>query len=350
MKGSGNIHQTNFENIPEINYEDIPEVDNNKINQEKPINNNSKEENQLMEELLKSNNSQKSENKSKNMTTIIETSKESSSLTNDNQEKNNNNIIENKNNDINKDDYLLKESIIPINKEENDDLMSFYGQNYDLEKLVKNFDGIGQEFSILEEEYLEVINIGEIDDNTFKNITKIKKEDLKLAKEIVEKMEYEGKIISNISGMDYLLLKAQNINESNRQIILKSLEEKKDKIYAWREILPGNDSFFRSIIFTFLEGIILSRNKNMFRLFLYMFDDNLKNSYFKKILSFYKIEPFRVKLYLILIYGVLFSEENSATEKAHSFFIKIYNAETNFDPLLILNLKFLIYISIFKSK
>ena len=89
--------------------------------------------------------------------------------------------------------------------------------------------------------------------------------------------------------------------------------------------------------------VILSRNKNMFRLFLYMFDDNLKNSYFKKILSFYKIEPFRVKLYLILIYGVLFSEENSATEKAHSFFIKIYNAETNFDPLLILNLKFLIY-------
>ena len=342
MKGSDNIHQTNFENIPEINYEDIPEVDNNKINQEEPINNNSKEENQLMEELLKTNNSQKSENKSKNMTTIIETSKESSSLTNDNQEKNNN-FIENKNNDINKDDYLLKESIIPINKEENDDLMSFYGQNYDLEKLVKNFDGIGQEFSILEEEYLEVINIGEIDDNTFKNITKIKKEDLKLAKEIVEKMEYEGKIISNISGMDYLLLKAQNINESNRQIILKSLEEKKDKIYAWREILPGNDSFFRSIIFTFLEGIILSRNKNMFRLFLYMFDDNLKNSYFKKILSFYKIEPFRVKLYLILIYGVLFSEENSATEKAHSFFIKIYNAETNFDPLLILNLKFLIY-------
>ena len=176
MKGSDNIHQTNFENIPEINYEDIPEVDNNKINQEKPKNNNSKEENQLMEELLKTDNSQKSENKSKNMTTIIEASKESSSLTNDNQEKNNN-IIENKNNDINKDDYLLKESIIPINKEENDDLMSFYGQNYDLEKLVKNFEGIGQEFSILEEDYLEVIQIGEVDDNTFKNITKIKKED-----------------------------------------------------------------------------------------------------------------------------------------------------------------------------
>ena len=47
MKGSDNIHQTNFENIPEINYEDIPEVDNNKNNQEKPINNNSKEENQI---------------------------------------------------------------------------------------------------------------------------------------------------------------------------------------------------------------------------------------------------------------------------------------------------------------
>ena len=342
MKGNDNIHQTNFDNIPEMNYEDIPGVDNNNINQEKSNNNISNEENKLINELLNTNNSEKSENKTKNMTTIIETSKEGSSSSNINPE-NNNIVPEAKNNEINKEDFLLKESIIPINKEGEDDLMSFYGQNYDIEKLVKNFDGIGQEFSILEEDYLEVIQIGEIDDNIFKNITKLKKEDLKLAKEIVEKMEYEGKIISFISGIDYLLLKAQNINESNKQIIQKNLEQKNDKIYAWREILPGNDSFFRSIIFTFLEGIILSRNKNMFRIFLYMFDDNLKNSYFKKILSFYKIEPFRVKLYLILIYGILFSEENTATEKAHSFFIKIYNSEVNFDPLLILNLKFLIY-------
>ena len=174
-------------------------------------------------------------------------------------------------------------------KEGEDDLMSFYGQNYDIEKLVKNFDGIGQEFSILEEDYLEVIQIGEIDDNIFKNITKLKKEDLKLAKEIVEKMEYEGKIISFISGIDYLLLKAQNINESNKQIIQKNLEQKNDKIYAWREILPGNDSFFRSIIFTFLEGIILSRNKNMFRIFLYMFDDNLKIVILKRYYHFIKL-------------------------------------------------------------
>ena len=71
-------------------------------------------------------------------------------------------------------------------------------------------------------------------------------------------MDYEGKIISNISGMEYLLLKANNVKENNKQNIQKSLEQKNDKIYAWREIFPGNDSFFRSVMFTFLEGIILS--------------------------------------------------------------------------------------------
>ena len=337
MNGEDKIHQTNFDKIPEMVYDDIPEVeDNNKKANKDDININ-KEENKL------------NVNEYKNLTTIEEASVESSQVNNNNNSNNKENNNNNKeinniiNENINQNNYSLKESIIPINQEDNDDLLSFYGQNYDIENVLKNFDGIAQEFSILEEDYLEVIQIGEIDDNTFKNITFSAKEDLKLAKDYVEKMDYEGKIISNISGMEYLLLKANNVKENNKQNIQKSLEQKNDKIYAWREIFPGNDSFFRSVMFTFLEGIILSKNKNMFRFFLYVMDDNLKNSYFKKIMQFYKLESSRVKLYLILIYGILFSRENCATEKAHSFLIKIYNSDNTFDPVLILNLKFLIY-------
>ena len=335
MNKGENINQTNFDKIPEINYSDVPEEFNqNSIKNKQNNNDIINEENQLMKELSYQPKTENLNNNSiKNLTTIEETSKENNITK---EEKKENEELYNK-------DYSLIESIIPINREENEDLMSFYGQNYDIENMVKNFDGIGQEFSILEEDYLEVLKIGEVDDETFRNITHSEKDILKKAKEVVENMEYEGKNISLISGMDYLLMKAQNVNEKNRQSIQKSLEQKNDKIYAWREILPGNDSFYRSIMFTFLEGIILSRNKNMFRIFLYMLDDNIKNSYFRKILSFYQIDPSRGKLYIILIYSILISGENNSTEKAHSFLIKIYNSETSFDPLLILNLKFSIY-------
>ena len=348
MNGGDNVNQTNFDKIPEINYSDVPGVDDNTIKN----NQNNNEESNLMKELYTDNlyKNDSVSNSIKQLTTIEEASKEDMNSKTSIQA--NNNIVNNFNNninniadqnnkvEINRNEYSIKESIIPPNREENQDLNSFFGPNYDLENIVKN---LGQEFSILEEEYLEVIQIGVVDDKTFKNITSSELEHLKKAKEVVESMEYEGKIISIISGIEYLLMKSQNVNDNNRQNIQKSLEQKSDKIYAWREVLPGNDSFFRSVMFIFLEGIILSRNKNMFRLFIYMLDDNLKNDYFKKILSFYQIEPSRVKLYLILIYCILFSGDNAAMEKAHSFLIKVYNSETFFDPLLILNLKFSIY-------
>ena len=348
MNGKEIKGHTDFNNIQEISYSDQPELINDNGIQENQ-NNNPPEK--VDEKIYYTNNpdneEQNPETINKNLTTIEESSKEDNTVKMSKQQDNNNNFMENENafkengqNDI---DIFARESIIPKNNEDFDDLMSCYGQNYDIEKMVNNFDFERQEFSMLEEDYLEVIEIGEVDDDTFRKITKSEINNLKLAKEFVEKMDYEGKIISTISDIDYLLLKAKNVNENNRQIIKNNLETKKDNIYAWREILPGNDSFFRSVMFNFIEQLILSRNKNMFRIFIFEFNNNIEDHYFQEILKYYKIEFFRVKIYLILIYCMLFTDEKSATEKAYSFFIKIYNSEINFDPILILNLKFQIY-------
>ena len=349
MDGKEIKNQTDFNKIPEILYSDSPDDPNsNNIEQKqndipkKEVN----EETQLMKELYSDSNPVNDIQNSitdKNLTSTEEKSNENFGTTNQNQEIKNS-IAENEKEETIQNEQSFKISIIPKNGEDNADLMSFYGQNNEIEKVVQNFEyGESEEYSILQEDYLEVVELGEIDDETFKQITYSEIGDLKRAKEYVEKLDYEGKIISKISDLDYLLLKAQNVNEKNRQIIKKKLESNNDFIYVWREIFPGNDSLFRSIMFSFLEELILSRNKNMFRIFIYEFNNNIEDDYFKKIMNFYNIEPYRAKIYLILIYSILFSEENTAAEKAHSFFIKVYNSDINFDPLLILNLKFLIY-------
>ena len=345
MNGKDIKGQTDLNNIAEVIYSDEPELMNENIAQEnenKDIPKKNGDEVYLSKN--QDNGVENPETIKKNLTVIEESSKEDMTIKNSTQE-NNISVDENpyKENGQNDGDMVFRESIIPKDNEDYEDLMSYYGQNYDIEKMVNNFDFERQEFSMLEEDYLEVIEIGEVDDDTFRKITKSEINNLKLAKEFVEKMDFEGKIISNISDIDYLLLKAKNVTENNREIIKKNLESRKDNIYAWREIQPGNDSFFRSIMFNFIEQLILSRDKNMFRIFIFEFNNNIEDHYFKAILSYYKIETFRVKIYLVLIYCMLFTDEKGATEKAYSFFIKIYNSEINFDPILILNLKFQIY-------
>lgn len=349
MNGNEIKNQTDFNKIPELLYSDEPDILNDNGVQ-KNSNDNPQPQSQTKDDsptLLTNtpeNDVQDYEKYKKNLTTIEETSKEDMSLKNPNQENyilaDENNIEENGQND---DGETFRVSMIPKSGEDFDDLMSYYGQNNDIEKMVNNFDFERQEFSMIEEDYLEVIEIGEVDDETFKRITRSEINNLKLAKDFVEKMDFEGKIISNIADIDYLLLKAKNVNENNRNIIKNNLESKKDNIFAWREIQPGNDSFFRSVMFNFIEQLILSRNKNMFRIFIFEFNNNIEDHYFKEILTYYNIDFFRVKIYLILIYCMLFTDEKNATEKAYSYFIKIYNSEINFDPLLILNLKFQIY-------
>jgi hypothetical protein len=97
-------------------------------------------------------------------------------------------------------------------------------------------------------------------------------------------------------------------------------------------------------MYSFLEDIILSRNINAYRYFLYHLNKNIEDQYFQRILKYYKIDSMKTKVILILIYYALSIQDVEVSiETAHSLFVKIYNFDINFDLLLILNLKFIIY-------
>ena len=221
-------------------------------------------------------------------------------------------------------------SYIPEKKEENENFWSLDGDNKALE------------FSMLMDDYLQVIKIKEIDDDIFNKISHT--ENKAIPKESLEKIDYECKTISYIYNLDNLLMKFLHLDEKNSQNIKRNFGENDNSIYVWRKILSDNDSFFKSVIFRFLEEIILTKNNKMFRLFLYELNNNLEDDYFRKnILSQYKIDSARVKFILILVYRILFNPKNSDTQESYLLFIKKYNTDKNLVLLLILNLKFQIY-------
>ena len=360
-------NKTNLEEIPVFDYDDEPEEipsiekfklslnNNTKEEQNNNITNNNKIENtpqitkeQLIKELsdnlgiempLNDTNTNNIDVK-KSLTTIQEVTNESMSHPSFNS------VNEKK--EIKKEE-IIEDSIIPSNTFDNqNDLMSFYGVNNDIENIVNNLqfnDNLKQDFSIIVDDYLEVVQFNKINQEQIKKIIlTINQKDLSDCKRVMESLDYDGKIISKISDIDYLLVKAKEIDNKDMEEIKKKNEEKDNCLYAWRDILPGEDSFFRAIMFSFLEEIILSRNINNYLIFLYELSKNIENNFFKNILSYYKIEYLKPKYCLILIYYALTIQDiQTSIEKAHSLLIKIYNYDINFDLLLILNLKFLIY-------
>ena len=367
-------NQTNLNDIPDFDYEDKPEEIissieqfkqslNNQIQNENNNKANNNDENYkklLIKELSEnlgielpyndSNSSVKNnEFAKKTLSTIHEVSNENiSHFSLEKKEKKetnkkNSGKIKEKN-----EEEKMEESIIPNTNNNQNDLMSFYGGNNDIESIVYNLqhnDNMNESFSILKEDYLDVIQFNKITDEQIKKMKKaINPNDLSDCKRVMDTLDYDGKIISRISDINYLLIKAKEIDNKDMTKIKNKIEEEENCLYAWRDILPGGDSFYRDIIFSFLEEVILSRNINDYMTFLFELNKNIENNFFKKLLSYYKIEFLKSKICLILIYYALnIKDKESSIEKAHSLLIKIYNYDINFDLLLTLNLKFLIY-------
>ena len=143
-------------------------------------------------------------------------------------------------------------------------------------------------------DYLELVEFNEVNEDILKKKITDEKNNLKKIKDNLDKIENKETLIFNIE---------------------KNLENN-ENIFAQRKILNNNDSFFRSIIFSYLEDIILNRKKNMFKFFIYKLFKVFEYNYFNTILKYYKFDSSQVKLYLIFIYNILFSEEKKSIENA----------------------------------
>ena len=224
--------------------------------------------------------------------------------------------------------------------DENDNLVSFYGANGDLENLVNNLDLRKSEPT----GFLSVVNFYKVSNEHLSKLTQsINQKDLLACKKIMDKIEFDGKMVTKVNDLKYLLMKSKDITNDDMDDILNNKDYLND-LFGWRDMLPGEDSFYRSIMFGYLEYLILNNDFENYKTFLYDLSLNISDKYFSKILSYYQIDITKVKISLALIYyAINAGSSDNYIEKALHLFMKTYNLDMNFDLLLILNLKFVIY-------
>ena len=225
---------------------------------------------------------------------------------------------------------------------DDENLVSFYGAGGELENLVNNLNYEKNKNII--EGYLSVIKIMKIGNEQLVKLTQsIDNNDLLAVKKIIDKVEFDGKMVTKINDFKYLLMKSKDIGNDDMEEILNNKEYSND-LFAWRDIKPGEDSFYRAIIFSYLEYLILSNDFEQYKYFLYDLSNNITDKYFSQILEFYKIDIKKVKILLALIYyAINYGNRENFIEKALTLFMKAYNMDEVFDLFLILNLKFVIY-------
>ena len=112
--------------------------------------------------------------------------------------------------------------------------MSFYGVDKDIENIVKDLqfnEEVKQGISNTEEGYLEAIEFDKYNMEEIQKITKsVNANDLYEVKKIMELMEYDGKMISKISYIKYLLYKSRDIDNKDINEMKKRMEEENDFI------------------------------------------------------------------------------------------------------------------------
>ena len=227
--------------------------------------------------------------------------------------------------------------------DDNDNFVSFYGPNGDIQDIVEDLED-SEKQSKLPGGYLSVVRFYKISNEKITNFSKsIDSSDLKSCKMAIEKIVFDGKMVTKINSLNFLLIKSKDVKNESTDDILNNEEYSYD-LFAWRDLMPGQDSFYRSIMFAQLEYMILTHDFEQYKTFLYDLICNLSEKKFQKMLEYYSIDIIGIKISLVLLYYTMFTGSNdNYIEKAYNLFMKIYNFDINFDTLLILNLKYMIY-------
>ena len=148
--------------------------------------------------------------------------------------------------------------------DENNNLVSFYGANGDLENILKNIDLNKSEPT----GYLSPVNFYKVTNEQLSKLTQtINQNDLFACKKVMDKIEFDGKMVTKINDLKSLIMKSKDVPIEYTDEILNN-KEYSTYLFGWRDILPGEDSFYRTIMFAYLEYIILNNYFEQYKTFL----------------------------------------------------------------------------------
>ena len=150
--------------------------------------------------------------------------------------------------------------------------------------------------------------------------------------------------IDTISSLDFLIETTYYSQSSHIKLMLSDKETLKQYIYKYRKILGDGNCFYRGLIFSFLENIILTKNTMLFKELIILYDEkiNVNNPLINQKEYLFRIKEMNIDIVTQILYVLLKNMENNV-EDAYRILLKVFLYSKEFDYGMIYFTRYLLF-------
>ena len=150
--------------------------------------------------------------------------------------------------------------------------------------------------------------------------------------------------IGSISGLDFLVENTFFCQEKYYENMILDRDELKQYLYKVRNVLGDGDCFYRGLIFSLMENIILTNNIMQMKELLILYHEkiNLKNKLIDEKDYLKKVKAMNISIVSQILYILINEMENNISE-AYISLLKVFLYCPDFDLGIIFFTRYLIY-------
>ena len=196
-----------------------------------------------------------------------------------------------------------------------------------------------------ESKYLISRKLKDISNDEFTDfISSLNINGLKELKQKIENFKFNDKIVGEFNTLGHLVEKFYGYKPERHKIMVKKYKSFTSDIFKHRTIYGDGNCFYRSVLFSYLEQLILFKELNTIKNFIFDVKAFLGSSQVKNILDKLDEQP-KLDAKLILRILVLFylGVKNNKIKDTYSLLVKAFNNLTLFDQGLIMYLRFCLF-------
>ena len=197
--------------------------------------------------------------------------------------------------------------------------------------------------SMIESDYLRKRRIYKPTDNELKQMLKeVTSEGLAIMKSDIDKQEYSGSSVAPLSTLLSLINKYYSNNNTSKYIISEKLSNyMESSIYRWRPLRSDANSYYRSVMFCYLEKLIVEYRKDEFNAVIYDLYKACNDKYFCEKLYYVKVsKDILLILAFLIMYALGIKDVNDAKNKAYAVLVKSFNNVYDFEYGMIMYCKY----------
>ena len=167
---------------------------------------------------------------------------------------------------------------------------------------------------------------------------------LKELKQKIENFNYNDKIVGEFNTLGHLVEKFYGYKPERHNIMIKKYKTFTQDIFKHRTIYGDGNCFYRSVLFSYLEQLILFKELNAIKNFIFDVKAFLISNQVKSILDKLDERPkLDTKLILRILVLIYLGVKNNKIKETYSLLVKAFNNLNLFDQGLIMYLRFCLF-------